>query len=109
MTGGTEEHKADEGTPPKSIKNDCKEAVPGIDVLPTLENMPSVVWEQSLSFLPPAGISNMSHRISKTPGAVEDKAEKAAKLALESMMSVAWTKAKKTYEGRGSERRLHRP
>ena len=97
-----EEHKTDEGTPPRSMKKDCKGVVPGIDVLPTLEDMPSVVWEQALSFLPPAGISTMSHRISKTLGAGEDKVEspeKAAKLALENMMSVAWTKAKKTYDG----------
>ena len=70
-------------------------------VPPTLEGMPTAIWEQSLSFLPPAGISNMSHRISKTLGAGEDKAEspeKAAKLALESMMKFAWKDASAAFE-----------
>ena len=59
------------------------------DISPGLTNMPSVIWENSLSFLPPAGISAMSNRICKTLGVGEDKAasaEKAAQLALENLM-----------------------
>ena len=71
------------------------------DAPPSLEGMPTAIWEQSLSFLPPAGISNLSHRISKTLGAGEDKDEspdKAAKLALESMMKFAWKDASVTFD-----------
>ena len=35
------------------------------DVPPSLETMPTVVWDQSLSFLSPADMSTVSHRISK--------------------------------------------
>jgi len=69
---------------------------------PNLVNMSPVVWEEMLSFVPPAGISFASHRISKTLGAGEDKAdshERAAKLALENMMERAWKQAKLTYDG----------
>lgn len=63
------------------------------DITLDLVNMTSVVWENSLSFLPPAGISAMSYRISKALGAGEDKAEsaeKAAQLALENLMIQAF-------------------
>jgi len=35
------------------------------DAPPSLEIMPSFVWDQSLSFLSPADMSTVSHRISK--------------------------------------------
>ena len=63
------------------------------DAPPSLETLPSVVWDQALSFLPPADISSVSHRISKTFGAAggdrADAPERAAKLALEHMMKKA--------------------
>ena len=71
------------------------------DAQPSLESMVSATWEITLSFLPPLGISAMSHRISKSLGAGEDKAdasEKAAKLALENMMAVAWSILRNEYD-----------
>ena len=71
------------------------------DILPSLDSMVPATWEISLSFLPPEGISALSHRISKTLSAGEDKngsPEKAAELALENMMSVAWRILRSEYD-----------
>ena len=85
--------------PPPQAKAD---APPMKDAPPSLETMVPVVWERTLSFLSPGGISTMSFRISRGLGAGEDKAESsenAAKLALENMLSVAWLKAEARYVG----------
>ena len=86
--------------PPPQAK--AADAPPIEDAPPSLETMVAVVWERTLSFLSPEGISTMSFRISKSLGAGEDKAESsenAAKLALENMLSVAWLKSESSYVG----------
>ena len=84
--------------PPPQAKAD---APPIEDAPPSLETMVPVVWERTLSFLSPEGISTISFRISKSLGAGEDKAESsenAAKLALENMLSVAWRNLRAEYK-----------
>ena len=82
--------------PPQAAKAEAQ-----LDAPPSLGSMVPATWEISLSFLPPEGVSVMSRRISKTLGAGEDKKgspEKAAKLALENMMNVAWRILRTKYD-----------
>mmetsp|Transcript_31856 Transcript_31856/g.64861 ORF Transcript_31856/g.64861 Transcript_31856/m.64861 type:complete len:692 (-) Transcript_31856:257-2332(-) len=64
-------------------------------VVPTLESLPSVVWEQVVSFLNPSEVLLASYRVSKSLGGAtkkgkQESVEKGAKLALGSMLMQAW-------------------
>ena len=63
------------------------------DAPPSLESMPPVIWEEMLKFLSPHDMCKISHRISKSLGAGEDKVEsieKAAKHILADLMKRAF-------------------